>query len=153
MTREEAIDSLKYLVQYDDYGSLHREAISMAIESLKSEPCEDAVSREAVLNILMPYCTDDDGSVENTDDLRNALDDIESLPSVTPTSAWIPVEERLPEESLNSVIGWDRYRERCVFVQFLDGHFHNTGKLESFDIVAWMPLPESYKPQESESAE
>ena len=26
---------------------------------------------------------------------------------------WIPVEERLPEESLNSVIGWDEYRERC----------------------------------------
>lgn len=29
---------------------------------------------------------------------------------------WIPVEERLPEESLNSVIGWDEYRERCCFV-------------------------------------
>ena len=27
---------------------------------------------------------------------------------------WIPVEERLPEESLNSVIGWDKYRD-CMF--------------------------------------
>lgn len=31
---------------------------------------------------------------------------------------WIPVEERLPEDSLNSVLGWDTYRERCCFVRF-----------------------------------
>ena len=48
------------------------------------QPCEDAISRQAVLDIIMPYCQDDDGSVENTDDLRNALDDIEALPPVTP---------------------------------------------------------------------
>ena len=58
---------------------------------------------------------------------------------------WIPVSERLPEESLNSVIGWDAYRERCVFVQYIDGHFQITGSDESFDIVAWMPLPKPYK--------
>lgn len=36
---------------------------------------------------------------------------------------WIPVEERLPEDSLNSVLGWDTYRERCCFVRFspMDG--------------------------------
>jgi len=50
----------------------------------KQQPCEDAISRQAILDIIMPYCQDDDGSVENTGDLRNALDDIESLPPVTP---------------------------------------------------------------------
>lgn len=58
---------------------------------------------------------------------------------------WIPVSERLPEESLNSVIGWDAYRERCVFVQYIDGYFQITGSDESFDIVAWMPVPEPYE--------
>ena len=58
---------------------------------------------------------------------------------------WIPVSERLPEESLNSVIGWDTYRERCVFVQYIDGYFQITGSAESFDIVAWMPLPKPYE--------
>lgn len=58
---------------------------------------------------------------------------------------WIPVSERLPEESLNSVIGWDAYRERCVFIQYINGYFQITGSDESFDIVAWMPLPEPYK--------
>ena len=57
---------------------------------------------------------------------------------------WIPVSERLPEESLNSVIGWDAYRERCVFVQYIDGHFQITGSTESFNIVAWQPVPEPY---------
>jgi len=60
-------------------------------------------------------------------------------------SRWIPVSERLPEESLNSVIGWDAYRERCVFVQYIGGHFQISGRNESFDIVAWMPLPLPYQ--------
>ena len=63
-----------------------------------------------------------------------------------PTQKWIPVKERLPEESLNSVIGWDAYRERCVFVQYIDGYFQITGRDESFNITAWMPLPEPYVP-------
>ena len=73
---------------------------------------------------------------------------------VNPTkTGWIPVSERLPEESLNSVIGWDAYRERCVFVQYIDGYFQITGSAESFDIVAWMPLPKPYEPQERSDKE
>ena len=63
-----------------------------------------------------------------------------------PTQKWIPVKERLPEESLNSVIGWDAYRERCVFVQYIDGYFQITGRDESFNITAWQPLPKPYVP-------
>ena len=79
-------------------------------------------------------------------DLFVRLTDIRDLPSVTPTPKWIPCSEGLPKESLNSVIGWDAYRERCVFVQYIDGCFQITGKDESFDIVAWMPLPNGYVP-------
>lgn len=56
---------------------------------------------------------------------------------------WIPVEKRLPEESLNSVIGWDEYRERCCFVQYYAGSWHLGD--ESVRITAWMPLPEPYQ--------
>lgn len=59
---------------------------------------------------------------------------------------WIPVEERLPEESLNSVIGWDEYRERCCFVQYYAGAWHLGD--ESARIIAWMPLPEPYRKDE-----
>ena len=59
---------------------------------------------------------------------------------------WIPVEERLPEESLNSVIGWDEYRDRCCFVQYYAGSWHLGD--ESVRIIAWMPLPEPYQGKE-----
>ncbi len=61
---------------------------------------------------------------------------------------WIPVSERLPEESLNSVIGWDKYRERCCFVVYINGHWEIPGTQEVVKIVAWMPLPEPYKQTE-----
>ena len=60
---------------------------------------------------------------------------------------WIPVEERLPEESLNSVIGWDEYRERCCFVQYYGGKWSLRADREPIKIIAWRPLPEPYRPE------
>ena len=60
-------------------------------------------------------------------------------------SGWIPVSERLPEESLNSVIGWDTYRNRCCFVQYLGGRFVLGDDIDSVNVTAWMPLPEPYR--------
>lgn len=62
---------------------------------------------------------------------------------------WIPVEERLPEESLNSVIGWDEYRERCCFVQYYGGRWILGADREPVNIIAWRPLPEPYRPERS----
>ena len=61
---------------------------------------------------------------------------------------WIPVSERLPEESLNSVIGWDTYRNRCCFVQYLGGRFVLGDDIDSVNVIAWMPLPEPYRESE-----
>lgn len=58
---------------------------------------------------------------------------------------WIPVRERLPEESLNSVIGWDTYRERCCFVHYTGGRFILGDDTDSVNITAWMPLPDPYR--------
>ena len=63
-------------------------------------------------------------------------------------SVWIPVSERLPEESLNSVIGWDTYRNRCCFVQYLGGRFVLSDDIDSVNVTAWMPLPEPYRESE-----
>lgn len=54
---------------------------------------------------------------------------------------WIPVEERLPEESLNSVIGWDEYRDRCCFVQYYAGKWALRADREPIKITHWRPLP------------
>ncbi len=61
------------------------------------------------------------------------------------SNGWIPVEERLPEESLNSVIGWDEYRKRCCFVQYLEGRWILGNDIDSVKIIAWRPLPKPYQ--------
>lgn len=155
MTKEEIIDVIhKTMYQFFDVCGDNEEvpmsdkdelllsvnkAICNNIKALE-ESCEDAVSRKAIVEMLN---ASGQGSVMTFDHFIELL---YKLPSVTPTQRWISVKERLPEESLNSVIGWDAYRERCVFVQFIDGHFRITGKNESFDIQAWMPLPNPYVP-------
>lgn len=60
---------------------------------------------------------------------------------------WIPVEERLPGDSLNSVLGWDTYRERCCFVHFTNGQFVLGDDTDTVNIIAWMPAPQPYQPQ------
>lgn len=67
------------------------------------------------------------------------------------TGGWIPVEERLPDESLNSVIGWDEYRERCCFVQYYGGKWSLRADREPIKIIAWRPLPEPHHPERSET--
>lgn len=62
---------------------------------------------------------------------------------------WIPVEERMPEESLNSVIGWDEERKRCCFVQRWGGRWILGNDIDSVKITAWRPLPEPYRPERS----
>lgn len=61
---------------------------------------------------------------------------------------WIPCSERLPEDSLNSVIGWDDFRERCCFVQYYKGRWILGNDDDVVNIIAWRPLPEPYKESE-----
>jgi len=86
--------------------------------------------------------------------LKQAADTIESL-SVKLQAAnmerpaedyigWIPCSERLPKESLDSVIGWDECRKRCCFVQYLGGRWILGNDTDSVKITVWRPLPEEY---------
>lgn len=60
---------------------------------------------------------------------------------------WIPVEERLPEVSYNSVLGWDKNFKRCCLVQY-DGYGFKINSWQYMDIIAWMPLPEPYRKEQ-----
>lgn len=63
-------------------------------------------------------------------------------------NGWIPCSERLPEESLNSVLGWDEYRNRCCFIQYIGGRWVLGNDIDSVKIIAWQPLPAPYQPEE-----
>ena len=57
MTREEAIKLIQNLIDqmnengYAEIDSFHEDALLMAVKALEQEPCEDAISRQAVLDI------------------------------------------------------------------------------------------------------
>lgn len=112
---------------------MKREEAIKLLNDIHSQCCDTA-------NIL---CTLD--ADKRCDALQLAITALQNQP------VWIPVSERLPEESLNSVIGWDTYRNRCCFVQYLVGRFVLGDDIDSVNVTAWMPLPEPYR--ESEESE
>ena len=114
-----------------------KEAIIRRLETMYKE-AEDNGDKEALFYAIEAF-------QENESLAKSVIEASELLKKKRKRGKWIPCTERLPEESLNSVIGWDRYRKRAVFVQYINGHWGNMGSNESFDIVAWMPLPEPYK--------
>jgi hypothetical protein len=114
---------------------MKREEAIKLLNDINSQCCDTA-------NIL---CTLD--ADKRCDALQLAITALQNQPM------WIPVSERLPEESLNSVIGWDTYRNRCCFVQYLGGRFVLGDDIDSVNVTAWMPLPEPYRESEVEDGE
>lgn len=127
MTREERIEKLRHLITCmkcevsgkccDDNCSTQYDAGNMGeiienleeiAKALEQEPCEDAVSREAVEDIVMWY----DGQGE-------MLDEIQKLPSVQPKSKtghweWVQYD-------YNPKLGnWHCSECRCVVVECVD---------------------------------
>ena len=140
----------------------------MVLELLEPEPCDDAVSRQAVFDMATTIQTDDCSGNEIMEVVY--VDDIKVLPPVTPTrkvGKWIPCSERLPKvyEFVNctchSLID-DRedWVIETVYIPQSSGSSYsdwgnipmlNDGKCE---VIAWMHrnIPEPYK-AEMESEE
>lgn len=56
---------------------------------------------------------------------------------------WIPITERLPEVGKPVVI---TLRDRNVSIGTWHGHRWGTALCYNNDVLAWMPLPEPYRP-------
>ena len=111
--------------------------------------------------------------------LLNAEQMIHALPSVTQKSGkWIPVSERLPEDLEPVNITWVNHEPEPYYHDIKDRNFVATGIYyrgqwywysttcadylgeygsneidkvdDAVEIIAWMPLPKPYEPQESE---
>lgn len=76
MTREEAIRNLIHAIRWNDMPK--KEALDIAIESLQ-EPCEDCISRKAVLQINESH----HGEMPNHTN-HQIWKEIKALPPVTP---------------------------------------------------------------------
>lgn len=92
MTREEAIEQLKQIPIHDgvsdNYLKTIYQAIDMAIEASEQQPCEDCISRQAVIDTIL----ESQSSFKNDFASGFFIDKIRDLPSVTPkekTGHWI----------------------------------------------------------------
>lgn len=122
--------------------------ICKAIKSLEQQPSEDAISREAVIQIIenkLNPCTDMFKCLE----MSEIKEDVEHLPSVTPQQArWIPCSERLPEDNIHVLCQFTLSgMGECYLAH---GVFHVVGGLvmSCNEVIAWMPLPKPYKEDE-----
>ncbi len=146
------------------------DACKGAIELLEQQPCEDCISREeaigAVTNLFemseYPHPYPQGKPIR----LREIKEKLKQLPPVQPkTGHWISVSERLPEiddyrpctdhewndgavlyctDKGIMGLGWYYYSTKC-WANLDDRWIEQDGQ-----VIAWMPLPEPYQPQESE---
>ena len=204
MTREEAIDLLDNLIGMieDNHESDYDTALKMAIKALEQEPCEDAVSRQAVLDYIHRILNQGTGKkksfefiqkyvekqppvkpqpcedaisrsaaikaiderakrIKNEDTLNGlagAVGVLFDLPPVKPQEPkWIPVSERLPKpnECVGNVCRYCLIQNEYgdMMVARWDGQgweqMYQYGEYIEDEVIAWMPLPKPYEPQEN----
>ena len=88
---------------------------------------------------------------------RQLVEWLKELKRLREQTRWIPVSERLPENSGNYLITY-YYRDEietqeAVYVEGEENKWYDTTDIEiTLAVIAWMPLPEPYK-VESEDKE
>ena len=107
MTREEAIENLQRLqnlLSNDPYINTQTiiTTCNVAIEALKQEPCDDAISRQAAIDALLEWGTRQERigrrSVLMCELKQTCADILNDLPSVTPKQRaghWIECEDEV----------------------------------------------------------
>lgn len=82
---------------------------------------------------------------------------IDALSGSKNSNKWIPVSERLPENSGNYLITYclqgKTETQEAVYVEDEDKWFDTTDIEITLAVIAWMPLPTPFEPQESEEEE
>lgn len=154
-TMDKALDEDRTVEAYKELlKECYKELPPVTPTAKESLVVRDAVSKQAVLDKIKEVCFSKEqkwvdfrvshGSNGQRDFIINF---IESLPPVTPKQRWIPVSERLPEESGSYLT---TTRNNAVRVNhFYAGHGHQVFGYRN-NVIAWMPLPEPYKEGDSE---
>ena len=107
----------------------------------------DAISRQAVIDALkrfkpeiIPYEKARWYVEETIDTMHNRF---EELPTIQPEPQWIPCSERLPEKPGYYITSNEYGGVTEDF--YCDDYFWNADR-NAYKVIAWMPKPEHYKP-------
>lgn len=98
MTREEAINILKQYIDYDnadvpDFYTME-EACEVVIKALEQEPCEDCISREAVIKTITEWFFSKEFQHQNAAEyLRKRLDELSPVTTQPKMGRWF-IDER-----------------------------------------------------------
>lgn len=157
MTREDTITNLGLIYNSfitpvsKEQKELITETFLMAVEALKREPCEDCISRQAVLDMSLDM-SEIDGEHFTEPYMVVNVEDIQKLPSVHPTQGWIPVSEKLPKagEYVGDVDKY--YLVQNEYGDMLVARYTHSEYWEQIyqhkpyadEIVAWCELPQPY---------
>ena len=165
MTSDEAISILTSLQEPEEWEPKITEkaftALQMAIEALAKDtnvPSNDCISREAAIdsmtNTLWHYPNECYRNLNEYEFAKGLAElGLKSVPSVQPEPQWIPVSERLPEGYGNYLVSIrgeepdigtiNPKDERGWSLCDATGFYWASEK--KLDVIAWMPLPESYR--------
>lgn len=115
------------------------DALDVAIEVLKAESCDDAISRQAAIDVFKD-------TTYTKNEIRRRITE---LPSAQPEQRWIPFKSKLPEDGQRILITVNFFgREKVQADEFYiaaDGAYLYGMYEIGTEAVAWMPFPEPYK--------
>lgn len=157
MTIDEALYNIK-----QGYGIPYKhDTLTTIIEYVKkTEPCEDAVNRQDILDRMDAYCNANCRYTKAQREtmcracaMGDAIEIVEDALPVQPKvkTGWIPLSERLPELG-QKVLCYCRAKIYDVLKYTMDGWFEDAEHcyMDGF-VLAWMPLPEPYRAESEET--
>lgn len=110
---------------------------------------DDAISRQAAIDIIESWLSCDDYNEAERHIMRATESILYDLPSVNlqePKTRWIPVSERLPDIGQRVLVT----TETLDNGKMVTGTYYDRYGFVCGNVLAWMPLPKPFEPQESE---
>ena len=161
--QQKAIEQLERVSRHLATIGEKEDYTEIAIQALEQE-CEDAVSRQAVLDIVKfeeNWLFDAKSNNADTDiafsGIRTQVAKLSPVTSAQKKDGWTPCSDRMPKQNeyVDHVCKYylvqDEYGDMYV-ARYTSDEWISIDSILQDNIIAWMPLPEPYK-AEMESEE